>query len=296
MDQGEGSHRRPVTQEPQPILSPETAQPAHSSDAFNPQQQHSPTSPRHSGVPSGSAVGSISDEKRPLVNPVDRQASSATEVPGPVMQSFNAMSAHQHPLPPLPQPVHRNTVDSQFGEMSPTRSQGGPYVNRSRSNVDWIIPTVPEKPNVHRPKTVSERLQPTVDTAEAERSKYELKAKMTGYALNVAIGLQVLLGALTTGLSAVTTGRQTSITTSILGGLSTLVASYLARARGSNEPELSITRVKDLEHFIRECKAFQMDVGHLTGSDHDAKLHSLRDRFEELLGNANGERRLAPPV
>jgi len=66
------------------------------------------------------------------------------------------------------------------------------------------------------------------------------------------------------------------------------VASYLARARGSNEPELSITRVKDLEQFIRECKAFQMDVGHLTGSDHDAKLHSLRDRFEELLGNANG--------
>jgi len=47
----------------------------------------------------------------------------------------------------------------------------------------------------------------------------------------------------------------------LLGGLSTIVASYLARARGSNEPELSITRVNDLEQFIRECRAFQMDFG-----------------------------------
>lgn len=72
------------------------------------------------------------------------------------------------------------------------------------------------------------------------------------------------------------------------GGLSTVVASYLARARGSNEPELSITRVKDLEQFIRECEAFQMDFGHLFGSDHDEQLETLRRRFEELLGNANG--------
>ena len=73
-----------------------------------------------------------------------------------------------------------------------------------------------------------------------------------------------------------------------LGGLSTIVASYLARARGSNEPELSITRVKDLEQFIRECQAFQMDFGHQTGSDHDGTVLKLRSRFEELLGNANG--------
>ncbi len=67
-----------------------------------------------------------------------------------------------------------------------------------------------------------------------------------------------------------------------------MVASYLARARGSNEPELSITRVKDLEQFIRECKAFQMDHGHSTGIEFDSNLDSLRRRFEELLGNANG--------
>lgn len=66
------------------------------------------------------------------------------------------------------------------------------------------------------------------------------------------------------------------------------MASYLARARGSNEPELSITRVKDLEQFIRECEAFQMDNGHTFGNRYDAELENLRRRFEELLGNANG--------
>ena len=35
-------------------------------------------------------------------------------------------------------------------------------------------------------------------------------ARITGYALNVAIGLQVVISALITGLSAVTTGRNVS--------------------------------------------------------------------------------------
>lgn len=72
------------------------------------------------------------------------------------------------------------------------------------------------------------------------------------------------------------------------GAIATLVASYLARARGSNEPELSITRTKDLEQFIRECRSFQMDHGHMTGNDYDADLIGFRRKFEELLGNANG--------
>lgn len=72
------------------------------------------------------------------------------------------------------------------------------------------------------------------------------------------------------------------------GALATLVASYLARARGSNEPELSITRVKDLEQFIRECESFKLDHGTTTGNEHDQELENKRRRFEELLGNANG--------
>ncbi|KAF9459954.1 hypothetical protein BDZ94DRAFT_1311920 [Collybia nuda] len=156
-----------------------------------------------------------------------------------------------------------------------------------RSGIDWIVP-IEEKSSVIPRRTLSERLQPTLDTAHIERDKYAAKAKMTGYSLNAAIGLQVLLGSLTTSLSIVTTGRQTSIMTAVLGGLSTITASYLARARGSNEPELSITRVKDLEHFIRECHAFQMDFGHITTPEYDDRLNGLRDRFEELLGNGNG--------
>ncbi|KAJ7221300.1 hypothetical protein GGX14DRAFT_319176, partial [Mycena pura] len=73
-----------------------------------------------------------------------------------------------------------------------------------------------------------------------------------------------------------------------IGGFSTLVASYLARTRGSKEPELSTMRCKDLDQFLRECDIFVLDYGHLTGDEHDSKLESLRTRFEELLGNANG--------
>ncbi|KAH7923931.1 hypothetical protein BV22DRAFT_1113101 [Leucogyrophana mollusca] len=153
--------------------------------------------------------------------------------------------------------------------------------------IDWIVPVEQKSPPE---RTIGERLSPTIEVAEQEKQKYSKKAMMTGYALNVAIGLQVLLGSLTTGLSAVTTGRQ-------VGGSATLVASYLARARGSNEPELSITRVKDLEQFLRDCKTFQMDHGHQYGSSEPSlnqRLIELRGTFEELLGNGNGERKLSP--
>jgi hypothetical protein len=72
-----------------------------------------------------------------------------------------------------------------------------------------------------------------------------------------------------------------------IGALSTLIASYLARARGSNEPELSIARTKDLEQFIRECRTFQMDYGHRVGTSFDKDLVRFRTKYEELLGNGN---------
>ncbi|KAG2064341.1 hypothetical protein BDR04DRAFT_265996 [Suillus decipiens] len=162
-------------------------------------------------------------------------------------------------------------------------------------DLGWIVP-VNEKP--HR-KTIRERLEPSIKDARREREQYAQKAKIAGYALNIAIALQVLLGALTTGLAAALSGKQVSIATTILGGMSTLVASYLARMRGSNEPELSITRVKDLDQYLRDCLAFEMDHGHENGSDKNGlndRLEHLRKRFEELLGNADGQRKLSPPV
>ncbi|KAG1843156.1 hypothetical protein DFJ58DRAFT_47788 [Suillus subalutaceus] len=163
----------------------------------------------------------------------------------------------------------------------------------SASGLGWILP-VEEKP--HR-RTIGERLDPSILNAERERAQYATKAKITGYALNIAIGLQVLLGALTTGLAAALTGKQVSIATTLLGGMSTLVASYLARTRGSNEPELSITRVKDLDQFLRDCRSFKMDHGHEYGTAENGlndHLEHLRKRFEELLGNADGQRKLSP--
>ena len=37
--------------------------------------------------------------------------------------------------------------------------------------------------------------------------------------------------------------------------------------RGSNKPKLSIACTKDLVQFVRECDAFQLDRGHVTGNE-----------------------------
>ncbi|KAJ7736779.1 hypothetical protein DFH07DRAFT_966761 [Mycena maculata] len=163
---------------------------------------------------------------------------------------------------PPPAAVAPTRIPQKDGPAFPARPSIYP-ASGPRSELDWIVPVELRR---ERPKILQERLSPTLETAKVERGKYELKAKMTGYATYIAIGMQVVLGALTTGLSAVTSGRQTSIATAILGGFATIVASYLARARGSHEPELSITRCKDSEHYIRECEIFILDFGHLTAS------------------------------
>ncbi|KAL0573868.1 hypothetical protein V5O48_008085 [Marasmius crinis-equi] len=181
------------------------------------------------------------------------------------------------PMPRIPELGRMNTVSSR----------------RHESNLDWIVPSRDE---LLRPRNFAERLEPTLQNAEQERLKYAGKAKRSKYALNIALGmdgssLQVLLGALTTGLAAVTTGHQTSIVVSVLGGMTTLVASYLARVRGSGEPEFSTAKVKDLDHFIRECRAFKLDHGHETGPEYDEKLNQFRDTLEELLDNSTREKK-----
>ncbi|KAG2363698.1 hypothetical protein BDR07DRAFT_1281702, partial [Suillus spraguei] len=178
------------------------------------------------------------------------------------------------------------TARSRDGHMmrGPRRATASSHAPPNPPNPDlgWIVP-VEEKPHVRVAPfftTIGERLEPSITDAKRERDQYARK----GYALNIAIGLQVLLGALTTGLAAALSGRQ-------VGGMSTLVASYLARTRGSNEPELSITRVKDLDQYLRDCYAFKMDHAHEYGTVKNGlndQLEHLRRRFEELLGNADG--------
>lgn len=193
------------------------------------------------------------------------------------------------------------TISGEFDHLARGTSKGSDFLPRRATLLAQGYPSIPTdlvpKTTLQPNHTVGDRIQPIVDAAEHERAKYAAKATWTGYALNIAIGLQVLLGSLTTGLSAVTVGKETSVMTVILGALATLVASYLARMRGSNEPELSITRVKDLDQFLRDCRAFQLDHGQTHGTSEnglDKRVEELRSRFEELLGNGDGQRKLSP--
>lgn len=107
----------------------------------------------------------------------------------------------------------------------------------------------PQTLKFEKERTVGERLKPTIEAAEKEKFKAEKKgistsssfetiprvmialelrcslnsrssfhddlAKITGLALNFAIGAQVLLGALTTALGAALTGKSVSFYPSI---------------------------------------------------------------------------------
>ncbi len=79
---------------------------------------------------------------------------------------------------------------------------------------------------------------------------------------------------------------QTSIATTVLGGLSTLAASYLAKTRSSNEPEASAIRCQSLKEFVRDLQYLRLDRGHLTG--HDWEVESFRRRFEDIMKNNQG--------
>ncbi|KAG5645099.1 hypothetical protein DXG03_006913 [Asterophora parasitica] len=240
-----------------------------------PMSGHYPSYPSTSALPPQAAPLSRSTEK------LEEDRLSATEVR---RENASDRDRLRNSPPPLFGIDPRAASDIRVPLRS--RTADTHHSDRARAGIDWIVPQMAEKV---LKRSVGDRLEPTLARAHLERAKYEAKARMTGYALNAAIGLQVLLGTLTTGLSvAFTDAKKASVVTTVLGGLSTLVASYLARARGSNEPELSITRVKDLEQFIRECQAFQMDQGHVTTGEHDDQLQSFRTRFEELLGNGSG--------
>ncbi|KJA20440.1 hypothetical protein HYPSUDRAFT_188740 [Hypholoma sublateritium FD-334 SS-4] len=177
--------------------------------------------------------------------------------------------------------------------------EADPHMSTTHSLIDHIVPVkhVFEKEGApsYMAGSVGARLSDTLADAKREKDKYAAKAKWLGLFLNIAIGLQVLLGSLTTGLSAVATqGKSAAVETTILGALATLVASYLAQARGSNEPQLSLTRVKDLKQFIRECNNFIKDHGEDITSKYNPEIDNYRKRFENLLGNTNGERKQLP--
>ncbi|EMD37656.1 hypothetical protein CERSUDRAFT_154405 [Gelatoporia subvermispora B] len=182
------------------------------------------------------------------------------------------------------------------GDGEPPAREG--LLRRQSSMVDWIVPQAPQPPPglisragsfqivEPRERSIMERLQPTLLHAYEELGKARRKAKLTGYAINSAIGIEVVLGALTTGIAASTSGHETTTVIAILGGLSTLAASYLARARGSGQPDSSILLCRDLENYIRDLEGFMLDHGTVLGPEYDIMIAHYRKRFEEVLGNA----------
>jgi len=196
-------------------------------------------------------------------------------------------------------PFNPNNGDRR-GVLTPPRVQPsadghlapGPYATsregqqRRGSQMDWIVPVeTKEKPGHSSGYSVEERIRPTIEHAKVEREKFSRKAFISGNLLNAAIAVQILLSALTTGLPTVIELEKIRTMTAVLGGLSTLVSSYLAKVRGSNEPELSIRRTRDLDAFIREAEIFVLDKGHVLGQEEDEAVSGLRSKFEELLGN-----------
>ena len=73
------------------------------------------------------------------------------------------------------------------------------------------------------------------------------------------------------------THMQTRISIAVLGSLATLVASYLARTRGSSEPETSLLREQALNNFIRRLRSYVLDAGLQDG--HDRVVENFRNEL-----------------
>ncbi|KAG8745949.1 hypothetical protein FRC12_014409 [Ceratobasidium sp. 428] len=97
--------------------------------------------------------------------------------------------------------------------------------------------------------------------------------------------------------------EQTRLATAGLGSLGTITAAILARAKGTNQPELAETHSRDLERFIGQCELFVDDVGSATGPDIDSQVMEFVRQFDAIEDKAAQASRgretqsaTAPPV
>ncbi|KAH9172035.1 hypothetical protein EDB89DRAFT_1851644 [Lactarius sanguifluus] len=134
-----------------------------------------------------------------------------------------------------------------------------------------------------REKSVSDRLQPIITAATAERKKAAQTAQWTGWASNVGISGQVIIGAM--ALGAAFRGENKSVAISILSGASTFVTAYSACTRGSDERQASLLRVEALNRFLREVEAFHSIHGKEVSREWDEKIDGFRLGLENMLGN-----------
>ncbi|KIL64051.1 hypothetical protein M378DRAFT_11783 [Amanita muscaria Koide BX008] len=169
---------------------------------------------------------------------------------------------------------------------STLRPRTGDSMMRS-TTLDWVVPI--EERSVIR-HTVEERIAPTLEHAIRERDKLKMRARTAKWSINIAAAMQIFLGSMTTGLSAIgLDGKHFGVATTVLGILATLTGAFLARVRATDEPETSLIRAHDLDSFIRDCEAFRLDCGLDTGDRYDQRVEEFRRRFEMLLGNMRAE-------
>jgi len=143
----------------------------------------------------------------------------------------------------------------------------GTAVGRGRGDGGIVPPNwirrrnhaVTPSPQTYVP-TFEERLRPTLDLAKSQAASYERTARLTSFLVYLAFSLQVLVGALITGVA--NTGPKGAQISSVLGGTSMIITIFLARTHGSGEPMVSIDRARDLQKFIRKCEATILDWGH----------------------------------
>ncbi|KAI9455707.1 hypothetical protein BJY52DRAFT_1188258 [Lactarius psammicola] len=175
------------------------------------------------------------------------------------------------------------------------RQRPATYTGEFESQDGWAQARVmsPSQSIDYPPGSVGSRLYPTLEEAVKVRDTASLQAKWTIYSINIAIAFQVVLGALTTTLGASLQGNSSRISIAVLGSLSTLVASYLARTRGTSEPESSLLREQALSNFIRKLRAFILDCG--TQEGHDNAVENFRKELERLL-NASDPNTKKPPL
>ncbi|KZP22844.1 hypothetical protein FIBSPDRAFT_952414 [Athelia psychrophila] len=273
-------------------------EPAEASGSQQPVQP-TPTVAQHTGLGSGLGSGPRPPPKtesdrafRTSRAPISRPMSPATEghYEDASDQTTGSALYREQPMRQSSAPVLRAPSLTRGQPGGPGQSGQGthrlilageappptaPPNQRRSSALDWVLPRA-ERSKIYVPgaRTVENRLQPTLDHARLEKTKSERK------------------GAISPSRNSNCT--QAAIVTSILGGVTTVVASYLARMRGSREPELSLARTKDLDHFIREAEAFQLDHGQTTDASKDAEVEEFRRRFEEMLGNNSAQTKLQP--
>jgi len=244
-------------------------------------QAGSGSRPTSSGTVSGSAAGGAGGRKIPSAAhalpplPVLSQQTQPTPVQRAVSVGGSRPRTAEQELEQLPdyqtqsqrgngQGRHLGDGNERIGGNIPNAGSsagGDPGRGGQPPNLNWRNSAITPIPQSYA-KTIEDRLKPTLDLAKSQAAGYERTTRIASLTVNIALGLQVVIGALITGIAAAAGPKRARIGTTILGGASTIVACILARTRGIGEPELSEERARDLQKFIRACEATVLDWGH----------------------------------